>query len=127
MWSSLKNYTDAVLLIVRAILGMLLLSFHAWPRLLEAFAIWIHHGSHHGFWSALWLTAKAVADTLASILMILGLWTRPAALLWGFFVVMAAVGEAHASLAHAEKTIELGLLLVVLIFAGPGKYSLDKA
>jgi putative oxidoreductase len=129
MWSSLKNYSDAALLFVRVALGILLLSLHAWPRLVGAFAIWGHH-SHHSFWSGVWSTVFAVVETLACILLILGRWARPACLVLGIFVALALPGGLwHGVAAHSDRELDLILLLLyaTLFFVGPGRFSFDKS
>ncbi len=128
MWSALKNYTDAALLFIRAALGSMLLCFHAWPLLLSAFSLWSHHGAHHSFWSNLWMTLIALGETLASLLLIIGLWTRPAALLIGALVARVALSDFHSGgVARAELHLDLLFLLVIFFFVGPGRFSCDKA
>ncbi len=126
MWSSLKNYTDPALLFARVVLGLLLLCFHAWPRLAATIPLWHHH---HSFWGALLITVIAVAETAASIFLILGLWARIGCLVFIILVGQLVFHElvGRGSIAHAESNIELFLLLIVLFFAGPGRFSFDKA
>ncbi len=128
MWSSLKNYTDSALLFVRGALGLLFLTLHAWPNLVKAFDGWGHHGGHHSFWGAVWFTTFAIAETLASLLLIFGKWTRCAALFWAIVVTLFATNGFHSlNFSVHERDIELLLLLVVLFFVGPGKFSFDKS
>jgi putative oxidoreductase len=130
MWSSLKNYSDAALLFVRVALGALILSLHAWPRLVAAFGIWGHRWPHPHFWHGAWSTTFAVAETLASLLLILGRWTRPACLLLAIFVALAMPGGVwHGVAAHSDRELDFILLLLysTLFFVGPGRFSLDKA
>jgi len=129
MWSSLKNSSDAALLFVRAVLGLLFLCFHAWPKLYAQVVYWGPHGTHHAIGQAILHTIVAIAESLASVFLILGLWTRPACLVFVLLIgnVLFTAMTTHGGIAAAESIIELFLLLVVIFFAGPGRFSFDKA
>ena len=128
MWSSLKNYSDAALLFVRGALGLLFLTLHAWPKLVSAVDVWGHHSGHRSFWASLWFTIFAFAETLASLLLIFGKWARCASLFWAIVVALYATNGLHSlNFTVHERDIELVLLLVVLFFVGPGKFSFDKS
>lgn len=77
------------------------------------------------------LVATIVAEVLASALLMLGLMTRPAALLIAFTMAVAAF-EVHAKapwIAKDGPSKEMALLYllpaVTVLVAGAGKYSLD--
>ncbi len=127
MWSSLKNYSDAALLLIRVSLAILLLRCHILARVMAAFGLWSHHGKHFSTMGAIWATSEALLQVLACLLLILGLWTRPAALLLTVFAGMAAAAEFHAhGLFAAEAALRLCLLLIAFFFIGAGRFSLDK-
>ena len=72
-----------------------------------------------------WGLAAALAESLSRLLILLGLFCRPAALVLAFVLVVATtnhIATGQSTPAHAFKNACLfaGLLLV-----GPGRYSLD--
>ena len=128
MWSSLKNYSDGATLAVRVVLGLLFLDLHAWPSLRLALDAVLHPGKHHGIAAFVIHPIFSIAEALACILIIIGLWTRPAALLLGLVVLFFSTNGLHSFDLHhvGEREIALLLLFVMLFFGGAGKYSFDK-
>ncbi|MBK1883799.1 DoxX family protein [Luteolibacter pohnpeiensis] len=81
------------------------------------------------------LMATIGAEVGAAALIVIGLATRPAAFVLGFAMVVAAFEVLHdaplflgaTSPAAKEPALLYLLIAVVIILAGPGKYSLDAA
>ena len=125
----LAKYRESGLLIMRLAVGALFIILTA-PVLLAGSARWASFGSairnvgmtsHYQFWGFL----GALAGCLGGVLMIFGLFFRPGVLLVLAITLIHTLnlrGPFRAELA----AIELCLILVGLLFVGPGKYSVDK-
>lgn len=125
--------TDAGLLVLRLGLGALLL-FHGVYKVTHGVA-WIA-GPLSGAGLPAWLQYGAyVGEVLAPVLVILGLWARPAALVIAFDMFMAIFLARRADVAKVNPAgggwaIELELMYLVaalaLALAGGGRYGLGK-
>jgi putative oxidoreductase len=125
--------TDAGLLVLRLGLGALLL-FHGIFKLTHGVA-WIA-GPLSGAGLPAWLQYGVyVGEVLAPVLVILGLWARPAALIIAFDMFMAIFLARRADVAKVNPmsggwAIELELLYLVaalaIALAGSGRFGLGK-
>ena len=125
--------TDAGLLVLRLGLGALLL-FHGVYKVTHGVA-WIA-GPLSGAGLPTWLQYGVyVGEVLAPVLVILGLWTRPAALVIAIDMFMAIFLARRADVAKVNPAgggwaIELELMYLVaalaLALAGGGRYGLGK-
>jgi putative oxidoreductase len=130
--SKISNYKDLGLLIGRIGLGGMMM-FHGVPKLLGGISTWEKVGEaiqNFGitFLPAFWGLMAGVSEGIGGILIVLGLIFRPAAILIIITLIVAATnsfssGDGWLGAAHA---IETGLAFFLLLFVGPGKYSLDK-
>ena len=124
---------DAGLLVLRLGLGALLL-FHGVYKVTHGVA-WIA-GPLSGAGLPAWLQYGVyIGEVLAPVLVILGLWTRPAALVIAIDMFMAIFLARRADVAKVNPmgggwAIELELLYLVaaltLALAGGGRYGLGK-
>jgi putative oxidoreductase len=124
---------DAGLLVLRLGVGALLL-FHGVYKITHGVA-WIA-GPLSAAGLPAWLQYGAyVGEVLAPVLVILGLWTRPAALVMAFDMFMAIFLARRGDVAKVNPmsggwAIELELLYLVgalaLALAGGGRYGLGK-
>lgn len=130
IWNKLERHLDIGLLIVRIGFGLGFFWFHGWPKLTGGPERWAGVGGamesvgiHFGLeW---WGLAAAIAESVGGLLIVLGLFFRPAALAIAAVMLMATINHistGRGSPAHAFKNTWLfaGLFLV-----GPGRYSLD--
>jgi putative oxidoreductase len=120
--------SNAGLLILRVCAGLSLFLKHGWEKLsgysmmVQHFPNPIHIGAHAS------LTFALLSDGICSILIVLGLATRPAAtvilinLLTVFFLVHRA---AFFSSAHVELVLVYIAAFAAILLCGPGKFSLD--
>jgi len=125
----LAKYRESGLLLMRVGLGVLFIILTG-PVLLHGPGRWASFGSairavgmtsHYQFWGFL----GALAGCLGGALMIFGLFFRPGVLLVLAVTIIYALnvqGPLRANLA----AIELCVMLIGLLFVGPGKYSVDK-
>lgn len=128
----LAKYRETGLLLLRASAGLLLILFCA-PVLLEGERAWTHFGSAmkaFGFRSNMewWGFFGALAGSVGGVLMTLGLFFRIGVLLALSVVIVHAVivSKTVSDFHRALPAIEMAILLVSLLFVGPGKYSIDK-
>lgn len=71
--------------------------------------------------------AAALSEFAGGILLILGLFTRPAALLFSITMVVAVfIRNFDSEFARKELGLTYLVIAVVLLVAGPGKLSLDR-
>jgi putative oxidoreductase len=129
----LAKYREAGLLLMRVSLGVLFIILTG-PVLLGGGTRWAAFGagirnlglhSHFEIWGFL----GALAGCVGAALMIFGLFFRPGVLL-GLaltFVYTLGVINGHAGFRGALAALELGAMLLGLLFVGPGKYSVDKS
>jgi putative oxidoreductase len=125
--------TDAGLLVLRLGLGTLIL-FHGVYKLTHGVA-WIAGPLGKAGLPAWLAYGVYVAEVLAPVLVILGLWARPAALIMAFDMFMAIFLARRGDVAKISPggggwAIELELMFLVaalaIALAGSGKYSLGK-
>ena len=125
----LPKSSDIALLILRIALAAQMLTAHGWGKLMsfsenaDKFPDPLHVGN----------TTSAVlailGEVVCSILLILGLFTRPAAI--GSAITMAvAFLLVHGGKLSGEGNGELAFLylvgFLVILIAGPGRFSLDE-
>ena len=118
---------DAGILIVRMTVSILMLT-HGLPKLMKFFADEpVAFASILGLGAGVSLALAVFAEVLCSVLLFLGLFTRP--VLVPLIITMAvAILHIHADdpLAVKEKAILFLLTYVLLFFTGSGRYSLDN-
>ncbi len=123
---------DRSLLFVRLGIGLMFIFVHGGPKVLGGTAAWLKVGSMIGVLgisfapAALGLMA-GLAELLGGILIVLGLFTRLGAALALSTLLVAAptMYITTKGLLGAAPAIEDALLMILFIFIGGGKYSLD--
>ncbi len=121
-----ETLNNVALLLSRIIVGFSMLS-HGYPKLEKLLAGGeIQFFNFLGLGSEFTLILVIIAEFVASIFLILGLFTRPAAFL-NLFTMIIASFVIHAGDAFADREMSiLYLIIFLLIFAfGPGSYSID--
>ncbi len=126
------KYREGGLLLLRLSLGLLFLYLTA-PALLGGAARWAHFGgdmralgvhSHFAWWGFL----GALAGSLGGLLMIFGLFFRIGILMTLDLAAVhtIAIAEGRLGWHGAFPALEMSLILLSLLFIGPGKFSVDK-
>ena len=128
----LGKYREFGLLLLRLGIGAMFL-YHGWPKLVGGPEKWAKVGLAVQFAGVhavptFWGLAAALSEFAGGLCLILGLFFRPACLLLGITMAVAAnmhLGKGEGILA-ASHAIELSILFFSLMFIGPGRYSVDK-
>ncbi|NNF07233.1 MAG: DoxX family protein [Candidatus Eisenbacteria bacterium] len=127
---------DLGLLILRVGIGLSMLILHGWGKITGGPELWENVGgsmSNLGlnFAPKFWGFLAAFAESVGSVLLILGLFFRPAALMLTFTMLVAMV--MHLSLPEdnpgsgwnaASHAMELMLVYLALFLMGSGKFAL---
>ena len=125
---------DSAILVARILLVLLFVIF-GWEK-------WVGFSETVAEMTAVGLPAPALAALIAiavelglGILIALGFWTRPAALLVALYTIAAALiahrywtmhgGEQHSNMIHFYKNLGIAGGMLLLGITGPGKYSID--
>jgi putative oxidoreductase len=115
-------------LLVLRLAGLSLFLKHGWEKLsgyttmVQHFPDPIHVGAHAGLAFAL------LSDGICSVLVLIGLATRPAAvvILINLLVAFSFVHHAaYFSNPHVDLVVLLLLIFATLLFTGPGRFSVD--
>jgi putative oxidoreductase len=128
----LDRFKDAALLIARLVVGAFFMFIHGYPKLSGGPERWERVGSalstlgihdfhiYFGFLAGLF-------EFVGGILIVLGLWFRPASL--GIFLVLI-VASARNLITDgwfaAAHPFEVMMLMLVFAVVGPGKYSVQR-
>src|SRR5690606_15176708 len=125
----MNNKKDFGLLILRIVVGLTMFAFHGFPKMAGGPELWEKIGSSMGnlglhFLPTFWGFSAALVETVGAVLVILGLWNKPASLLLAFTMLIAFIthlmnGDGMARASHA---VELCAVFLTLFFTGPGKY-----
>ena len=132
IFHKLDRYCNEGLFILRLGIGIMFI-FHGFPKLKAGPAVW---GKIGGGLSAVGVNfaptfmgfMAAISEFVGGILLILGLFTRPACFFLLSTMIVAVMmhlknGDSFVKYSHA---IESGILFFSLLFIGPGKFSLDE-
>lgn len=127
----LGKYRETGLLLIRASIGLIFIILVA-PVLWNGQGSWEHFGSamrdldfhsHYKFWGF----TGALLACAGGVLMILGLFFRVGVLFVLVVTVVHLVGIWGGGGFYSRMpSLEMAILLVSLLFIGPGKYSVDK-
>ena len=133
IFGKLENFRNTGLLLMRIGLGVMMIT-HGYPKLMGGPEKWLkigkamEHFNIHSYHTA-WGFAAAVAEGIGGLMLILGLFFRPASIfLMGTMIVAATKHLAQGDgLGDASHAIELAFVFLGLIFLGPGRYSVDRS
>jgi putative oxidoreductase len=132
IFSKFYNYKDIGILIGRTGLGAMMM-VHGIPKLMGGVAKWEGLGTTMqnlgiNFAPIFWGFMASFSESIGGLLIILGLFFRPAAILIILTMLVATIQHFAAGdgLLVASHAIETGLAFLILLFIGPGKYSIEK-
>lgn len=125
----LPRSSDFALLVLRLWIGLSLLLLHGWAKLTGFSKMSGKFPDPLGIGSSTSLGLAVFAEVACAILIVLGLFTRLAALAQAILMTVAFCMVHKASLAAGPGSGELAFLylaaFVTLFIAGPGRYALD--
>ncbi len=131
--SPLSKQKNFGLLVFRIAIGAIMLIFHGYPKLIGGPSTWEGVGGSMGylginFLPVFWGFMAMAIELVGGLLIILGLWHRPASFLLMLTMIVAYIHHTAAGdgWGVAEKPFILIFVFFVMIFTGPGKYSVDK-
>lgn len=129
----LDSHRDEALLVVRILLGAMFIFVHGGAKLMGGEAAWTKVGSMIGILGITFAPTflgliASLCELVGGIFIFLGLFTRlGAALIFSTLIIAApTMYLVTKSLFGAAAPIEDALFMIVLIFVGGGKYSLDQ-
>jgi putative oxidoreductase len=134
--SSLPINKDIGLLVLRLGIGLTILVFHGWGKITGGPDTWTGIGGYMallglGFAPVFWGFMAALSESVCSVLLVLGLWVRPAAGLLAVTMLVAALRHLNlpednprAGWSGASHALELLAVYVMLFLTGPGQYTL---
>ena len=126
---------DVGLLLIRMGIGFSMMAFHGYDKITGGTQLWAGVGANMshlgiGFAPVFWGFLAAFAEFAGSILLILGVLFRPAALMLAFTMFVAILTHMNmpsdaprAGLSGASHAIELMIVYVGLFLTGPGRYA----
>jgi putative oxidoreductase len=130
----LTKYRDFGLLLLRLGLGGMLVFVHGWPKMVGGPEKWRQLGGAMKnlgvhFAPEMWGCLAALSEFGGGILLILGLFFRPACGALAFTMAVATTlhMKTDGTLFAASHAIEIGIVFIALLFIGPGRFSLDKS
>ncbi|MFC1547825.1 DoxX family protein [Candidatus Neomarinimicrobiota bacterium] len=129
-WKYLEKYYDVGLLIVRIGFGLGMFYFHGWEKLIAGPERWARLGGvmsrigidfGHTFFGFM----AAFSESVGSLMIALGLFFQPVAILLFITMVLAAVSHIASGRGSPAHALKYASLYLAVLFTGPGKYSLD--
>ena len=125
-WAFLKANIDLGLLLIRVGIGVSLFIDHGWEKITNHAGMVPRYPDPVGLGREFSLYVATISDALGSVLLILGFLTRPMSLYFSVNVAVAFLLVFHARIHPPGETAWVYFWWgVLLLFAGPGRYSLD--
>jgi putative oxidoreductase len=128
-----KNRLDSGLFVLRIGIGLMFVFVHGLPKLAGGIALWKGLGGAFNrligisFLPEFWGFAAAVAEFGGGLFLITGILFRPACALMFFTMAIAAASVIRGGYGFngASQAIELGIVLLALFLAGPGRFTVS--
>lgn len=133
LFTKLSKYSSTALLLMRLGIGVMMV-LHGYPKIMGGPDKWAALGANMSVFGMkaypeIWGFMGALSESLGGVLLVLGLFFRPACffLLCTMIVATGHHLSAGESVMDASHAIELGFVFLGLFILGPGKYSIDKS
>lgn len=128
----LERNKDLGILVLRLGVGLTFLLVHGLPKIQGGPDMWAKIGGAMGnvgisFAPEFWGFMAAASEFGGGLLLLLGLFTRPASAFMAFTMLMATFQHLHKldPWGTVSNPLRLFTVFVALVFLGAGKYSLD--
>lgn len=120
-----KNTLDVGLLFLRVGFGLLMIP-HGWSKLMKFEELQVKFMNFMGIGSSVSLGLVVFSELICSLLLILGLMTRWATI--PLIITALVISSVHQWDLFGESELGSTYLIayLVILFTGPGKYSLDQ-
>lgn len=133
IWTHLNKYRDEGLLLLRVVVGLYLAFGHGWSKIAGGPEQWAGLGGVMGdvfgigFAPAFWGFFSGFAEFVCALLVVAGLFFRPALVLIVLNMLVASLGHITGNIQGGpELAVLYGIVALSLIFIGPGRYSFDE-
>ena len=123
-------YVSYSLLILRVIASLMMIINHGWNKILAGQEKWNRLGTALtdfigiDFMSVFFGFMAAFSESIGMVMVIFGIFTRPAAFLLLFTMFVASMNHLVDG-EFPELAIMYLIVMLVLLISGPGKFSLD--
>jgi putative oxidoreductase len=123
---------DLALLVLRVGIGVSFVFVYGWAKITGGMDTWVGLGGNMAlfgieFFPAFWGFMAALAEFGGGILLMLGLFFRPALVLMILTMIVAATGHISGQIDGGPwHATEMGTVFLALLLLGPGRYSLDR-
>jgi len=129
-WLFQTKYRDVSLLLLRVVVGSNFVFRYGWTKISGGPELWANIGKTMElvgitFGATFWGFMAGFAEFFCSILLVLGLVTRPASFLLTSTMFMAIVSNLSKS-ESPELAGIYGLIFLMFLITGAGRYSLDR-
>ena len=132
LFSSSNESLRTAIFLLRVGFGIMFM-LHGYPKIVGGVDTWTWLGESMGlvglgFAPAFWGFMAALSEFAGGILLVLGLFTRPAALLLAFTMLIATImhiagGDPLNTILHPLKGL---VAFIALLYGGPGRYAIDN-
>ena len=132
LFSSSNESLKTAIFLIRVGFGIMFI-LHGYPKIAGGVDTWTWLGENMGlvglgFAPAFWGFMAAISEFAGGILLVLGLLTRPAALLLAFTMLIATImhivgGDPLNTVLHPLKGL---VVFIGLLYGGAGRYAIDN-
>ena len=125
-----SEYKNFGLFLIRVYIGIVFI-LHGYPKMFGGTMEWAGLGAFGmssigvDFFLPFWGFMAAFSEFVGGICLVIGIFSRPAALLIFVTMVFAALFHITSGKGSADEAIQLGVIVSALFIFGPGKFSLD--
>jgi putative oxidoreductase len=128
----LSKYQDAALLVARLGIGLSYIIVHGWKKITGGPDVWESYGKAMRnlgieFFPVFWGFMAAFSEVIGGLFLLAGFFFRPAAALILITMFVAALRHFSSGdpLSKIAYPLEMAMIMILFLFIGAGKYSLD--
>lgn len=130
IWNALEKHRDLGLLILRVGFGLGMVYYHGWGKMTGGPERWTGLGENMArfgldFAPQFWGFMAMLSETLFAVCIATGFLFRPMAVLLAVTMFVAWTGHIASGQGNPGHAFKNMVVLVGLLFIGPGRYSVD--